>query len=176
MQNNRSCCEVAPLGNLTYKCNLHGSNTANQRIRHKFNRTGNLHVRWETLQVFVTLLFCMSLILNTVQLSRQSIRGTLTVHPSRMFGFVSKFLNSAFFYFLFFSRSAHYPGKVCKTLLPNSKFPGRSHHEMKKKGRNSISNLLSLWPSGFFVWKVQATAYCLYFEAEGRRGNMHNFF
>ena len=67
--------EVAYSGNITCKCDLRGPNTVNQRIiYHQFKRTGKSHATWETLQVFwgrahfhgSTVLFCMSLLLNTV--------------------------------------------------------------------------------------------------------------
>jgi hypothetical protein len=65
----------APLRKFTYKCDLCGLNTVNQRnIHYQFKRTGKPHVSWKTLQVFwgraqfhgSTLLFCMSLVLKTV--------------------------------------------------------------------------------------------------------------
>ncbi len=71
----RRCWEVAYSGKITCKCDLPGPNTVNQRlIYHQFNRTGKSHATWETLQVFwgrarfhgSTVLFCMSLLLNTV--------------------------------------------------------------------------------------------------------------
>ncbi len=67
--------EVAYSGNITCKCDLPGPNTVNQRIiYHQFNRTGKSHATWVTLQVFwgrahfhgSIVLFCMSLLLNTV--------------------------------------------------------------------------------------------------------------
>ncbi len=67
--------QVASTGNFTWKWDLRGLNTGQQRsIHHQGNRTSKYHATWETLQVFwgrghfhgSTVVFWMALVLKTV--------------------------------------------------------------------------------------------------------------
>ncbi len=64
-------------------------------------------------------------------------------------------------------------GKFAKLCYPTPS--SLADHIMKWRKRVETPFPI-FYRSGFFVWKVQATVYCLYFEAEGHSGNLHNFF